>query len=219
MISPAIQTAVKAIVILVIPLAGLGALWATSEKSSREGTVWEVPIEGYDPRDLLRGHYIQFRYDWPLAAPGSGEEEGAQARVPSQLRHLCLTGAAPKIYEAIAFDDPSNPAFQACEHKLNVQPGSVYGYDSLTRGRLYVGQDRALILEDELADRDQRGLVTIRVSPEGVLTPQDIRFRPLTAQEREERNRGLAADRVIEDAAPLAREATSDEASEAPDAR
>ena len=27
------------------------------------GTVWHLPIRGFDPRDLLRGRYIEFRYD------------------------------------------------------------------------------------------------------------------------------------------------------------
>jgi|GEM_PF-2187218 len=28
-----------------------------------KGTQWELPISGYDPRDLLRGRYIVFQYD------------------------------------------------------------------------------------------------------------------------------------------------------------
>lgn len=35
---------------------------------------YRVKIEGYDPRDLLRGHYLIFRYVWPERA-----QESAQA--------------------------------------------------------------------------------------------------------------------------------------------
>lgn len=28
------------------------------------GAVWRIDIAGYDPRDLLRGHYLQFQYVW-----------------------------------------------------------------------------------------------------------------------------------------------------------
>ena len=53
---------------LLLPLIGLGLIWLQTERESHEGSEWDVPIEGYDPRDLLRGHYVQFRYDWPFVA-------------------------------------------------------------------------------------------------------------------------------------------------------
>lgn len=46
---------------LILPLivpAGMIIHHATAK-----GTQWELPIAGYDPRDLLRGRYILFRYD------------------------------------------------------------------------------------------------------------------------------------------------------------
>lgn len=30
----------------------------------QQGTAIKVPITGYDPRDLLSGHYIQYQIDW-----------------------------------------------------------------------------------------------------------------------------------------------------------
>ncbi len=182
-----IRKATRAAAILVLPLAGLAALWVQSDALSRQGSDWEVPIQGYDPRDLLRGHYVEFTYDWPLADEDN-REEGAFRAMP-QINHLCLMGDPPVITEAIAFDDPSDPLFEGCGHKLSVQPGSVYGYASLSRGRLYVGQERALELEQGLRETDQRGIVTFRQRKDGVPTPLDIRFRPLTPEEKRERDR------------------------------
>ncbi|MEL6708176.1 MAG: GDYXXLXY domain-containing protein [Pseudomonadota bacterium] len=196
------QTAIRALFLLFIPLAGLAALWAQSDTLSRQGTDWEVPIQGYDPRDLLRGHYVEFNYDWPTPPDAREDEEGFA--IFRQHQHLCLIGDAPTIVEAIPFENVSAPGFEQCEHKLSVQPGSVYGYDSLTRGRLYVGQDRALELEEGLRDREQIGIVTFRQREDGVLTPLDIRFRPLTAEELEERNAARAQDAVIAEAAEVA---------------
>jgi len=48
-----------------VPLLGLTALWVQSDRTYHTGTEWEVPIAGYDPRDYLRGHYVEFSYDWP----------------------------------------------------------------------------------------------------------------------------------------------------------
>lgn len=196
-----IGSAVRALAVLVVPIAGLAALWASSDTLSRRGTDWEVPIQGYDPRDLLRGHYVEFRYAWPIRAQ-EGEDE--MSRPVPFARHLCLIGRPPVITQALSFDDPSDPLFEQCEHKLSVQPGSVYGADSLNTGRLYVGQERALELQDGLRNRDQRGIVRFRQREDGVLTALDIRFRPLTADEREERQRRSSAnDAVIDEAAAI----------------
>ncbi|NJO13893.1 MAG: GDYXXLXY domain-containing protein, partial [Rhizobiales bacterium] len=77
---------------VVIPAVGLAGLWATSHQTYQQGTEWEVPIQGYDPRDYLRGHYVEFNYDWP------GVEEFRDA--PPQM--LCLEGAAPALARVTA---------------------------------------------------------------------------------------------------------------------
>ncbi|MEM7702717.1 MAG: GDYXXLXY domain-containing protein [Pseudomonadota bacterium] len=204
------QTAIRALFLLLVPLAGLAALWAQSETLSRQGTDWEVPIQGYDPRDLLRGHYVEFNYDWPTPSDEREDEEGFGVFV--QHQNLCLIGDAPTIVEAIPFEDATDPEFERCKHKLSVQPGSVYGYDSLNRGRLYVGQERALELEEGLRDREQIGIVTFRQRDDGVLTPLDIRFRPLTDEGQEERDALRSEEAVIVDAADAAIEAANEEA-------
>ena len=70
----------------ILPLAGLAALWVQSDSHYRTGTEWEVPIAGFDPRDFLRGHYVEFTYDWP----GLAESDIIPAT-------LCLEGDAPVI--------------------------------------------------------------------------------------------------------------------------
>jgi len=35
--------------------------WIAREELSRRGDTVKFPVEGYDPRDLLSGHYVQFR--------------------------------------------------------------------------------------------------------------------------------------------------------------
>ncbi len=156
---------------VVAPVLGLAALWGLSERTYYQGTDWEVPIQGYDPRDYLRGHYVEYSYDWP------GIDEFADV-APERL---CLEGTAPKLTRVTA--DSDGP----CAHPIRADATGVYGWDALTRGRLYLGQDRAEALQQELQDRDQRGIVTIRQREDGSFTPIGIRFRPLTAAEIAER--------------------------------
>ncbi len=158
--------------VVALPLVGLTGLWFQSDYASRQGTDWEVPIQGYDPRDLLRGHYIQFTYDWP------GQDN-------LNLRHttaFCLVGAAPVVERIEPLESGRH-----CANPIERDTSDVYGRSGLQRGRLYVPQTRAAELEYKLRDRDQRGIVTIRVRKDGSFRPLSIRFRNLTAEEAAER--------------------------------
>lgn len=157
---------------MLAPVLGLGALWAKSDQTYRQGTEWDVPIAGYDPRDYLRGHYVEFAYDWP----------GIAAVAPSPGADLCLSGTAPVIAQTAVIN-----AAAPCAHRLRAPLTDVYGPQGLVRGRLYVGQERARELETRLLGRDQRALVTIRQRKDGSFTPVAIRFRPLTPAEAAER--------------------------------
>ncbi|WP_086606573.1 GDYXXLXY domain-containing protein [Erythrobacter donghaensis] len=162
------------LVAAVLPLLGLGALWVQSDRTYHTGTEWEVPIMGYDPRDYLRGHYVEFSYDWP----------GSDNLGDIYYEALCLEGEAPTVERVRWLETDSEP----CDHPVRRNPGGVYAEDGLFSGRLYIGQARAAQLEEELRNRDQRGIVTIRQREDGSFTPVSIRFRPLTPEEIAERD-------------------------------
>jgi hypothetical protein len=47
---------------------------------------YRIKIRGYDPRDILRGHYLIFQYDWPF-------EQGLEAASKQpKLGCVCLNG-------------------------------------------------------------------------------------------------------------------------------
>jgi hypothetical protein len=152
-----------------LPVAGLAGLWAMSAATHAEGTEWEVPIMGYDPRDYLRGHYVEFSYDWPEFAEDQfvGPQE------------LCLEGTPPRL-ERVRVPVPGDTP---CAHLLKADESGVYGISALLRGRLYVGQDRAAQLDAQLRNRDQRGIVTIRQRDDGSFSVVSIRFRKMTPAE------------------------------------
>lgn len=156
----------------ILPLAGLAALWVQSDTHYRTGTEWEVPVAGYDPRDVLRGHYVAFTYDWPGLADSD--------IIPASL---CLQGKAPVIDRAAPLAEG-----QPCAHPVKPLSGDVYGDNGLMRGRLYLGQYKAAMTDARLTDTGQRGIVTIRQREDGSFTPISIRFRPLTPAEIAERD-------------------------------
>lgn len=159
---------------VIAPVLGLAALWLQSDRTYHKGTEWEVPIMGYDPRDFLRGHYVEFEYDWP----------GSETLGDIYYEALCLEGEAPTIAKVRWLQTDNAP----CKHPVRKNPGGVYQGDGLFRGRLYIGQERAAQLQEQLQNRDQRGIVTIRQREDGSFTPVSIRFRPLTLTEIAERD-------------------------------
>lgn len=78
---------------LLVPVLVLGGISVLHAWNQRNGLLWQVPITGYDPRDLLSGHYLQFSYDWNLLDTGQTEfcqEEacGLCAENPAELNPL-----------------------------------------------------------------------------------------------------------------------------------
>ena len=58
----------KIIIIVLITPFVLLMLWTGSLFASKNsGVDIKLPIMGYDPRDLLSGHYIQYQIDWEKA--------------------------------------------------------------------------------------------------------------------------------------------------------
>lgn len=152
---------------LLLPLIGFGASWAITHQKAQQGTDWDVPIAGYDPRDLLRGHYIQFRYDWPGLAADAG---GGIPWIPA----LCIQGSTPTITRASRLDNQT-PAKCA---SIARQAGD--GLTDLNNGRFYVPQTRAREYEDKLRDPKLQGIMRVRIRDDGVMTPKALNFRTLS---------------------------------------
>ena len=50
------------LIFLLVPL--IVPIGLTIYHANHSAEEWRLPVRGYDPRDLLRGRYIQFRYDF-----------------------------------------------------------------------------------------------------------------------------------------------------------
>jgi len=86
--------------VLLVP----AALMTKAALDRENGSVWQISIGGFDPRDLLRGQYLQFRYEWALG----GEDRCGYAKTCC----LCLNETAPgqradPLAKIVACDDSS----------------------------------------------------------------------------------------------------------------
>ena len=160
---------------LLLPIFGLALIWLLTERQSHQGTEWDVPIAGYDPRDLLRGHYVQFQYDWPMMQEddipiwsGSGS-------------NLCIVGTSPHIQRVVTrdlFRPAAGASAPDCDAVAKVNPWSEEGNDGLVRDRIYVPQQAAREYQAKLADPGLQGIVRIRIRNSGFITPLSLAFQP-----------------------------------------
>ena len=162
---------------LILPLSGLASIWSATHRMAQQGEEWLVPIGGYDPRDLLRGHYVIYRYQWPAESGETGE--GPQRDVLNFASELCLHGTAPVIDYATA------GVGRDC-----ASPVRSDGYDTawgggLDQGRLYVPQNKASGLQSDLNDPKKQAMLRFRLRPDGHITPLEITFEDRSEGEME----------------------------------
>jgi len=135
---------------LALPIVALAALIGEQELRFADVRIVNVPIRGYDPRDLLRGHYLVGRFDWNWdvrpAKDGAGglcvpDGDASRARVrfladwhPGDRAEGCRLVIAGRIVSGVAAAPPT------------FVPASL---DSGSRGvRFYVSEARAPDLEE-----------------------------------------------------------------------
>ncbi|WP_176594291.1 GDYXXLXY domain-containing protein [Sphingobium sp. EM0848] len=167
---------------LLLPLVVLACSWAATYRLARQGQEWLIPIKGYDPRDLLRGHYVQYRYDWPVdRAPADGLDEGGVSFNASFVDQLCIEGTAPNIVRVrelpvvMGWSDPDKA--KGCAIIARASVGARREVRGLESAIIFTSQSRALALSRQLASPDTQGFVRVRIRPDGVMRPIDLEFR------------------------------------------
>lgn len=132
---------------VLIPIVGLLFLVGRAEFAARSGPTWHIPIEGYDPRDLLHGRYLQyqFRFNWQGESVCGGEKSVGQPELDPKCC-LCLTrtndlGIDPAVRQVACAEA------ERCDGWLDaasVQPPLRY----------FVPEDRAREMEEALRQRE-----------------------------------------------------------------
>jgi hypothetical protein len=128
---------------LALPMTWLGASAFLQERALGAAKEWRIPIEGYDPRDPLRGQYVRFTYGWVVAGePGLCLREGC---------HLCLSDANGRVTATALSKGGTCPfPIDLAASSIGIQPGFRAGEAVQFTGRLFVSEARAPGLEAQL---------------------------------------------------------------------
>jgi uncharacterized membrane-anchored protein len=126
---------------LLLPIVAFAGLVVHAELLRASGPVFHVAIAGYDPRDLLQGHYLRYRLQWPA----DGACDGTTCC-------LCLqtSGAHTKVECGVADT--------ACDAQLSHQ--------IVEQGReFFIQEDAGPALEQAI--RRGQGAIALNVTPNG----------------------------------------------------
>jgi hypothetical protein len=143
---------------VLVPILGLMGLIARAEIALRAGEAFRIPITGYDPRDLLHGHYLQYSYafDWQGQSTCGVTQDGRPAALTPGCC-VCLTrGAAEEATPAARQLDCDEA--RRCDGWLHVEP-------LMPPLRYFVPEQHARQLEQALLSR--RAALDVTCSPGG----------------------------------------------------
>lgn len=155
------------LLVLVLPIAVLGYQLFDLERDLDDHTVWRVPITGYDPRDLIRGQYVLFSYDWPI---NQAEQRNCQGDLADC--QLCLERSGeedPEPAVTVIFGEGATTPAQ-CDAVIDVWPtGSDAGNAALRPQRFYLDERWGSAFQDLLRQQDseQDLQMEIAVTTEG----------------------------------------------------
>lgn len=142
----------KLVVALFLPFVSLVLLAAYQQAQVSLGTEVTLPIRGYDPRDLLSGHYLTFTVDYDL--PDLCKKKGKNSEV-----YVCLN---PR------FDSTSVPA----DCSLFIRGKCKWQRFEAGIERYYVPEKDALKLEALV--RNQQGSIVLSVGRDGTARVKEL---------------------------------------------
>ena len=102
---------------------------------TRQATEVVLPIRGYDPRNLLSGHYIQFQIDWSSADCQQADWNGVcpKSEFKGVDRYYVSETEANRLERRINSGVPSNIVFAYHKGRRPVAKDLIVGDESVSR--------------------------------------------------------------------------------------
>src|SRR5262245_27558709 len=133
---------------LLLPIVAVAGLVGRAELLRASGPVFHVAIAGYDPRDLLQGHYLRYRLQWPADGACDG---------PSCCLCLQTSGVHTKVQCGVADT--------ACEALLSRQMVDQ-------RREFFIQEGAGTALEQAI--RRGQGAIALNVTPSGQVQVHEL---------------------------------------------
>lgn len=141
---------------LAIPILALIAVAGMKAQQRASGIEVVLPIEGFDPRDLLSGHYLTYRVDYGIPT-SCGEMYETQA-------DLCLEPTRA-VY-------PHNQRPDDCRLFLRGYCDTNTGFSVENLNRFYIPEEHAAVLDSKV--RDKQGSLVLAVDAQGNAVIKDL---------------------------------------------
>ena len=139
------------VVALLLPILALGAMTWLKSHLRDSGTPITLPIEGFDPRDLLSGHYLTYRVDY-AAGDCPADTDAAVCLAPE--RSIVAADAIP----------------HSCT--LYIKGHCDSGQFRADVERFYIPEAYAQVLEQKV--RDKKGAVELSVAADGTAVIREL---------------------------------------------
>lgn len=150
---------------LALPIAWLGVSALTQERALSAAREWRIPIEGYDPRDPLRGQYVRFSFGWAQA--------GQPGLCLDSRCTLCLSDRDGTVTATAVPKGASCPfPVDLAASNIEVRPGFGGDRDTWFTSRIFVSEATAPAIEEQL--RAGPMVVVAALTPDGRLVNRRI---------------------------------------------
>ena len=137
------------IIVLIIPFLVLMGLNMNAAVKQSSGSIWKIKITGYDPRDLLYGHYLVYRYDFNL----SEDSEQVLKTINSNDLCLCLnsskTGSIDPVVQPMSCKQAEEKMCSSVIKGYNHYGGLALNNDGPSE-RYFIPEKDSLLLESAL---------------------------------------------------------------------
>jgi hypothetical protein len=168
---------VAVIAALALPVLALAALVGQQERRLANAEILSVPLTGFDPRDLLLGHYLRAQLDWSWERPPVVEEYSVADGA------LCVLTKAPKPRVRFVAGWQAGDRTDAdcrlmiaghARGRSRFAPGALDGGDGAIQ--VYIPEKRGEELEQLMRDRPGALTVDLAIRADGSAAIKAIRI-------------------------------------------
>ena len=154
----------KTRILLLLPVfVLLGWVFSVQAKIS-SGTILDMPIRGYDPRDILAGHYLAVQVDFNSFESECKYKEGEKRRY-----HHDRTAFFCADSSRIVLNRPET----GCDVFIKGECPYEY-FRNETNTRFYISEKYARLLERAVRNRDNKPMLRLSVTKDGRTFPVDL---------------------------------------------